>query len=161
MAYGFDDSKSKVEVYTEAEVDTKLFAKQDKMTIDSALSSTSTNPVQNKVVNSALNGKQNTMKAGTGVALDGVTINHSNSITAKTSYVGSATAVPRIMYDSEGHITGCTTATIYPPTSPGSAGQVWTSDGAGAGTWQTQRNITISTSDPSGGNDGDIWYKYE
>ena len=109
----------------------------NKTTVDSSLSSSSTNPVQNKVINSALAGKQATMSAGTGIALDGATINHSNSITAKTSYVGSATAVPRIQYDAQGHITACTTATIYPPTSAGSAGQVWVSDGSGAGAWQT------------------------
>lgn len=131
----------------------------NKTTVDSALSSTSTNPVQNKVINTALAGKQATMSAGTGIAFDGTTINHSNSITAKTSYVGSATAVPRIQYDAQGHITACTTATIYPPTSAGASGQVWVSDGSGAGAW---RNIiTVSSSDPSGGSSGDVWFKYE
>lgn len=131
----------------------------NKTTVDSSLSSTSTNPVQNKVINSALAGKQATMSAGTGISLNGATINHSNSITAKTSYVGSATAVPRIQYDAQGHITACTTATIYAPTTAGSAGQIWVSDGSGAGTWK--HKITMSTSDPSGGADGDIWFKYE
>lgn len=131
----------------------------NKTTVDSALSSTSTNPVQNMVINTALAGKQATMSAGTGIAFDGTTINHSNSITAKTSYVGSATAVPRIQYDAQGHITACTTATIYPPTSAGASGQVWVSDGSGAGAW---RNIiTVSSSDPSGGSSGDVWFKYE
>lgn len=100
-----------------------------------------------------------TYSAGTGLALDGTTINHSNSVTAKTSYVGSATAVPRIQYDAQGHITACTTATIYPPTTVGSAGQVWVSDGSGAGAWKTL--VTISTADPSGGSNGDLWFKYE
>lgn len=151
----------------------------NKTTVDSALSSTSTNPVQNKVVNSALAGKQATLtagtnisisgttisatdtkySAGTGVSLSGTTINHSNSVTAKTSYVGSATAVPMIKYDAQGHITATTTATIYAPTTAGSAGQIWVSDGSGAGTWK--HKITMSTSDPSGGSDGDIWFKYE
>lgn len=131
----------------------------NKTTVDSALSSTSTNPVQNKVVNSALAGKQATMSAGTGISLSGATINHSNSVTAATSYVGSATKVPMIKYDAQGHITAMTTATIYPPTSAGAAGQMWVSDGSGAGTWK--HKITMSTSDPSGGSDGDIWFKYE
>lgn len=86
---------------------------------------------------SALNKKQNTMSAGTGITFDGVTINHSNSVAATTSYVGSATAVPRIQYDAQGHITACTTATIYPPTSAGTSGQIWQSDGNGTGVWQT------------------------
>jgi hypothetical protein len=126
--------------------------------------------------------------AGTGLSISGTTINHSNSVTAKTSYVGSATEVPRIMYDAQGHITATTTATIYPPTSAGTKGQVWRSDGSGAGAWETPDaaptssstklvtsgavydlgvqiraeipNITISFDEPSGGSNGDIWFKY-
>lgn len=100
-----------------------------------------------------------TYSAGTGMSLSGTTFNHSNSVTAKTSYVGSATAVPMIKYDAQGHITAMTTATIYPPTSAGASGQIWVSDGSGAGAWK--HKITMSTSDPSGGSDGDIWFKYE
>lgn len=77
-----------------------------------------------------------TLKSGSGITVgeDG-TIGHNNEVTPKTSYVGSATAVPRIKFDENGHITEVTTATVYPPTTPGEAGQVWTSDGAGAGKW--------------------------
>ena len=35
--------------------------------VDSSLSSTSTNPVQNKVINSALGGKQSTLVSGTNI----------------------------------------------------------------------------------------------
>ncbi len=38
------------------------------ITVDSALSSTSTNPVQNKVINTALNGKQATLVSGVNIA---------------------------------------------------------------------------------------------
>ena len=44
------------------------------VTVDSTLSPTSTNPVQNKVIYSALQGKQNTLTAGTGIAINGNTI---------------------------------------------------------------------------------------
>lgn len=44
------------------------------VTVDSTLSSTSVNPVQNKVIYSALQGKQNTLTAGTGIAINGNTI---------------------------------------------------------------------------------------
>lgn len=44
------------------------------VTVDSTLSSTSTNPVQNKVIYSALQGKQNTLTAGTGISISGNTI---------------------------------------------------------------------------------------
>ena len=99
---------------------------------------------------STADGKQNPIVAGTGisVASDGKTINHSNSVTPQTSYVGDATAVPRLKFDAQGHITGVSTATIYPPTSAGSAGQVWVSNGSGAGTWKnkTLKFIDVSAS---------------
>ena len=54
---------AQVGAYTKAEVDSKLSGKADSdhtHTVDSALSGTSINPVQNKVVKSALDGKANT-----------------------------------------------------------------------------------------------------
>lgn len=107
--------------------------------------------------------KQDIVSAGTGISIgeDGITIGHSNSVTAKTAYVGSATAIPRIKYDSEGHITGTTTVTVYPPTTVGESGQVWVSDGSGAGAWKTL--VTFSTAEPTSddGSDGDLWAVYE
>lgn len=99
--------------------------------------------------------------AGTGLALDGTTIGHSNSVTAKTTYVGSATTVPRIKYDEQGHVTGTSTATIYPPTTAGESGQVWVSKGSGVGQWKTL--VTFSTAEPTAddGSDGDLWAVYE
>lgn len=44
------------------------------ITVDSTLSSTSTNPVQNKVVYTALAGKQDKLTAGTGISINGNTI---------------------------------------------------------------------------------------
>lgn len=44
------------------------------ITVDSTMSSTSTNPVQNKVIYSALQGKQNALTAGTGISISGNTI---------------------------------------------------------------------------------------
>ena len=111
-------------------------ASPDMITVDSALSDTSTNPVQNKVIKEALDAK--TYKAGTGLflAADGVTINHANSISEVTEYIGGANAVPRIMYDGQGHIKVVSTAAIYPPTTKGQAGQVWVSDGDVGGQWE-------------------------
>lgn len=74
--------------------------------------------------------------AGTGLSLSGTTINHSNSVTAKTSYVGSATAIPQIKYDAQGHITGTSSVTVYPPTATGTNGQLWTSQSSGVGKWR-------------------------
>ena len=104
-------------------------------------------------------GSDATVSAGTGLSKSGTTINHSNSVTANTSGVGSATAIPVIKYDAQGHITSTSTVTVYPPTSVGTAGQIWMSDGSGAGAWRTL--VTISTAEPSGGQDGDLWFQYE
>ena len=43
--------------------------------------------------------------AGTGLSKNGNTINHSNSITAQTSDLGSGSRIPVIRYDAQGHIT--------------------------------------------------------
>ena len=51
-----------------------LAGKQNTLTIDASLSSTSANPVQNKAVNSALAGKQDKLTAGTGISISGNTI---------------------------------------------------------------------------------------
>ena len=89
--------------------------------------------------------KQDALTAGTGISISGTTIGHSNSITARTSNLGSATSVPIIRYDAQGHITYSSSATIYPPTSVGVSGQYWRSDGSGQGVWQS-----LSTSPTSG-----------
>ena len=83
-----------------------------------------------------------TLKSGAGITVgeDG-TIGHTNEMEASTTYIGGTTAVPMIKIDENGHVVALTKQTIYPPTSAGTAGQVWTSDGAGAGKW----------ADPAGG----------
>ena len=51
-----------------------ISATDTKYTIDSTLSSTSTNPIQNKAVYNALAGKQDKLTAGTGISISGNTI---------------------------------------------------------------------------------------
>lgn len=120
----------------------------EEITVDSALSTSSTNPVQNKVVKAALDTKQETVVGGTGIdiANDGKTINHSNSITARTTDLGSAIAIPQIQYDAQGHITAASAATVYPPTTAGTANQLWQSKGNGAGQWCTPDTTPMSGS---------------
>lgn len=91
-----------------------------------------------------ISGLQPTITAGTGLSKSGATLNHSNAITAATK--GSATAIPQITYDAQGHITGVTEKTVYPPTTAGSSNQYWRSDGSGAGSW------TTPSSSPSSGS---------
>jgi len=51
-----------------------ISATDTKYTIDSTLSGSSTNPVQNKAVYTALAGKQDKLTAGTGISISGNTI---------------------------------------------------------------------------------------
>mgnify|MGYP003473609882 FL=1 len=51
-----------------------ISATDTKYTIDSTLSGSSTNPIQNKVVYNALAGKQDKLIAGTGISISGNTI---------------------------------------------------------------------------------------
>lgn len=83
-----------------------------------------TTDIRNKQITiSATSQEGTTYSAGTGLAIDGTTINHSNSITAKTTY-NQATASPGYggtfkitepKYDAQGHITGTQVATITMP----------------------------------------------
>ena len=75
-------------------------------------------------------------------------LGHSNTaITAETTGIGSATAIPIIKYDEYGHITETpATATVYPPTTGGTDGYIWTGDGANkVGKW-VQPSQSLSTS---------------
>lgn len=70
--------------------------------IDSVLSSSSENPVQNKAIKAALDEKQDKLATQT----------------AYTTYKGSATKVPRIKTNSLGQVTEISEATITHPTIP-------------------------------------------
>lgn len=66
------------------------------VTVDSTMSPTSTNPVQNKVIYSALQGKQNTLTAGTGISISGNTISCTvsgggSSVTVDSALSGTST----------------------------------------------------------------------
>ena len=125
-------------------IQTQINGKQDALTFDSTPTVDSAKPVTSDGIYRALTLKQDTMSAGTGISLSGTTINHETSITAGS--VGSALSVPIITYNTTGHITAISSATIYPPTTAGTAGQYWMSDGAGAGAWQSLATSAISGS---------------
>ena len=57
------------------------------ITVDNVLSTTSTNPVQNKVITTAVNGKQATLVSGTNIQ----TINGNNILTSGNLTVGDVT----------------------------------------------------------------------
>lgn len=75
-----------------------ISATDTKYTIDSTLSGSSTNPVQNKVVYNALAGKQDKLIAGTGISISGNTISCTvsggsggGSITVDSALSGTST----------------------------------------------------------------------
>ena len=73
-----------------------ISATDTKYTIDSTLSSTSTNPIQNKVVYNALAGKQDKLTAGTGISINGNTISCTvsgggGSVTVDSALSGTST----------------------------------------------------------------------
>lgn len=116
----------------------------NKLSADLVSDTSTTNKFVTASDKTTWNGKQDAITAGTGLSKSGATLNHSNSVTAATK--GSTTAIPEITYDAQGHITGVTEKTVYPPTTAGTSGQYWKSDGNGAGTW------TTPSSSPSSGS---------
>lgn len=94
-----------------------------------------------------VNAKQDALTAGAGISLSGSTIALATSgVTAGSK--GSATAVPAITVDKYGRVTALDSSTIYPPTTVGSSGQIWTSKGNGQGEWKAK-----STSPTNGSAD--------
>lgn len=76
------------------------------------------------------------LTGGSGITVNGSVISLSASgVTPGTK--GSAVQVPVITADQYGRVTALGGAVIYPPTTPGTAGQLWQSDGSGQGVWQT------------------------
>lgn len=83
---------------------------------------------------------------GRGLSDSSNVIGHSNSITAGTAGLGSTTAcITGLKWDAQGHITAVTTSTMYPPTTVGTSGQFWKSDGSGQGVWGSSCTITEGT----------------
>jgi len=116
----------------------------NKLSADLVTDSNTTNKFVTASDKTTWNAKQDAITAGTGLSKSGATLNHSNSVTAATK--GSATAVPQITYDAQGHITSVTEKTVYPPTTAGTSNQYWRSDGSGAGTWTTPSSSPTSGS---------------
>jgi len=71
-------------------------------TVDTALSSTSTNPVQNKVVNSALAGKQATLTAGDNITISGTTISAKDTVYTLPAATSSALGGVKVGYTASG-----------------------------------------------------------
>ena len=65
------------------------------ITVDDQLSTTSENPVQNKVITNAMNNKQETLTAGSGISISGNTISiDSSSMSGYQKYISFETSTP-------------------------------------------------------------------
>ena len=81
--------------------------------------------VTNRVYTSKNTDTNTTYTAGTGLTLDGTKFNHTNAITAKTTYEQSTAApgyggtfkIAEPKYDAQGHITGVQVSTITMPSA--------------------------------------------
>lgn len=67
------------------------------------------------------------------------------SISVPSGTYGSATAVPVVEVTDYGLISSISTTQIYPPTTPGAAGQYYKSKGTGGGEWQTPADTITSS----------------
>ena len=87
------------------------------VTIDSALSDSSTNPVQNKVIKSALDGKADNNHTHNNYLTAHPTITKSSDTTSTVSPSagGTFTAVDSVTRDSNGHVTRVNTKTVTLP----------------------------------------------
>lgn len=101
----------------------------------------------NIIINSTDENSGTTYTAGTGLELDGTTINHSNSVTAGTASGGSGVlshggtfTTPTVTYDAQGHVTSKGTKTY---TLPDETSLSVTSSGSG----NAVTGITVSGHD--------------
>lgn len=134
----------------------------NKITVDSALSSTSTNPVQNKVINTALAGKSDTdhthkyagSSSAGGAATSANKINtdagsatnpvyFANGIPVKTTYTLGASVPSGAKFTDTVYTHPTTSGNKHIP-SGGSSGQIlrWSADGTAA--WGADNNTTYS-----------------
>ena len=79
-----------------------------------------------------------------GINITGTTVKHTNSVVAKSDVGGNIDAttgevtIPRVSFDSEGHIKSAVESVVYPPTTQGNENQYYMSTGSGtSGEWHS------------------------
>lgn len=80
--------------------------------------------------------------AGTGLSKSGNTINHSNSVTAQTSGLGSSVRIPAIKYDAQGHITYGTYYSVFSNEQYSAVKCGYISNGTNGAGWYKIADIT-------------------
>lgn len=119
---------------------------------------TDTNVASAKLVKDSLDDKQDNVTAGTGlefttgtatlnISATGVGDTYASAFVGGTDATTGATTVPKLKINTQGQVTAASYDTIYAPTSVGTEGQIWTSDGSGNGSWQTPSETLASATD--------------
>lgn len=85
---------------------------------------------------------QPVITAGTGLSKSGNTINHSNSVTAQTSGLGSSVRIPAIKYDAQGHITYGTYYSVFSHEQYSAVKCGYISNGTNGAGWYKIADIT-------------------
>ena len=112
---------------------TTMAGKQDKLTAGTNITIGTDNTI------SASGG---TVTAGEGISVLGSQVSL-KSVHSGYNSVGGTNYAPQFNVDKYGRVTSVSETKVYPPTTAGISGQVWTSTGSGSGEW-----ATISTVSP-------------
>ena len=111
---------------------TTVTGKQDKLTAGANIT----------ISGNTISASGGSVTAGTGISVSGNQVSLS-TVHSGYSNMGGATYAPQFSVDRYGRVTSVSEARVYPPTTAGTSGQVWTSTGSGSGKW-----ATISTVSP-------------
>ncbi len=98
--------------------------------------------------------KQDLLTAGNGISIGTVSsvpntiyLATQSGVASPGTEVGSATAIPKITVNAQGIVTKTDSVAVYPPTSVGTSGQYWKSQGSGEGIWTTPaETMTVKSS---------------
>lgn len=131
-----------------------LMSKADHSTLSTTATRVGTCENDISALQATVTGKQDKLTAGTNITISGNTISASGgtvtagegisisgtqvslkSVHSGYNSVGGSTYAPQFNVDKYGRVTSVSETRVYPPTTAGTSGQVWTSTGSGSGKW--------------------------
>lgn len=122
----------KADASTVTTLQTTMAGKQDKLTAGTNIT----------ISGNTISASGGSVTAGEGISVSGTKVSL-KSVHSGYNSVGGTTYAPQFNVDKYGRVTSVSETIVYPPTTAGSSGQVWTSTGSGIGKW-----ATISTVSP-------------